>query len=156
VVPVLVNPMATIDFKIGATNYRGGVSVALGDLDGDHKQDLIVGRNYGRPTIVEDFSGLLKDMMGRPLQLGAAIDPFDKNVLKPTYALGVRVAAIDIDFDGIADIITASGGNNKSTVDIYSGADHHLLRSFTALPHTPNSALFTAGTSVSPVFVLAR
>jgi len=68
-----------------------------------------------------------------------------------SYTFGVRVAAIDIDFDGIVDIIAASGGNNKSTVNIYSGADHTLLRTFSAIPGTPNSALFTAGTAVSPV-----
>jgi hypothetical protein len=64
----------------------------------------------------------------------------------------VRVGAIDINFDGVADIIAASGGNNKSTVNIYSGADHTLLRTFAALPKTPNSSLFVAGTAVSPVY----
>jgi hypothetical protein len=89
---------------------------------------------------------------GDPLAIGSAINPFDKNPLRPLYALGVRVAAIAIDFDGAADIIAASGGNNKSKVNIYSGKDHHLLRTFTALPTTPNSSLFVAGTAVSPVY----
>jgi hypothetical protein len=145
-------PVAALDFKIGAKTYRGGVSVALGDLDGDHKLDLIIGRNWGKPTLVENFSGLVKDTLGNPLAIGSEINPFDKNPLRPTYALGVRVGAIDINFDGVADIIAASGGNNKSTVNIYSGADHHLLRTFTALPATPNSSLFVAGTAVSPVY----
>jgi hypothetical protein len=145
-------PVAAIDFKVGAKTFRGGVSVALGDLNRDGKLDLIIGRNSGRPTVVEAFSGLLKDGNGNPAPIGMAIDPFDKNPLRPTYALGVRVAAIDIDFDGIADIIAASGGNNKSTVNIYSGATHELLRTLTALPNTPNSSLFAAGTEVSPVY----
>jgi uncharacterized repeat protein (TIGR01451 family) len=145
-------PVAALDFKIGAKTYRGGVSVALGDLDGNGKLDLIVGRNWGRPTLVETFSGLLKDTLGNPQAIGSAINPFDPNPLRPLYALGVRVGAIDIDFDGVADIIAATGGNNKSTVNIYSGATHELLRTFTALPQTPNSALFTAGTAVAPVY----
>jgi hypothetical protein len=151
-VPGPVNPTAAIDFKVGPKTYRGGLSIALGDLDGDGKLDLITGRNWLKPTLVETFSGLLTNPDGSPKPLGEGpIDPFDKNPARPTYALGVRVAAIDIDFDGIVDIIAASGGNNKSTVNIYSGADHHLLRTFQAIPQTPNSSLFTAGTAVSPV-----
>jgi uncharacterized repeat protein (TIGR01451 family) len=144
-------PVAAIDFKVGPKTYRGGLSIGLGDLDGDGKLDIITGRNWLKPTLVETFSGLLKDPNGNPRMLGEAIDPFDVNPAKPKYALGVRVAAIDVDFDGIVDIIAASGGNNKSTVNIYSGADHHLIRTFTGLPGTPNSALFAAGTAVSPV-----
>jgi hypothetical protein len=150
--PPVPPPVAAIDFKIGAKNYRGGVSVGAGDLDGDGKLDLIIGRNLGRPTVVEAFSGLLKDAGGNPLAIGSAINPFDKDPMRPLYALGVRVAAIDINFDGIADIIAGSGGNNKAVVNIYSGADHTLLRTFNALPKTPNSSLFVAGTAVSPVY----
>jgi hypothetical protein len=154
-VPVPVNPTAVIDFKVGPASYKGGLSIALGDLDHDGKLDLITGRNWLKPTLVETFSGLLKDANGKPTSLGAPIDPFDKNPAHPTYALGVRVAAIDINFDGIVDIIAASGGNNKSVVNIYSGADHSLLRTFTAFAETPNSALFVAGTAVSPVVRMA-
>jgi hypothetical protein len=146
-------PVASLDFKVGAKTYRGGVSVAVGALDHDNKLDLIVGRNSGKPTVVEAFSGLLKDANNNPLAIGSIITPFDANPLKPKYALGVRVAAIDIDFDGVADIIAGSGGNNKATVSIYSGADHtQLLRTFSALPKTPNSSVFVAGTAVSPVY----
>ena len=151
-VPVPVNPNAALDFKVGAKTYRGGLSIALGDLDGDGKLDLITGGNYYKPTLVESFSGVLKDGNGNPEMLGATIDPFDKNPAKPTYALGVRVAAIDINFDGVADIIAASGGNNKSTVNIYDGVTHDLIRTFTAIPQSLNSSLFVAGTEVSPVY----
>jgi uncharacterized repeat protein (TIGR01451 family) len=147
-----VAPVAALDFKVGATTYRGGVSVALGDLDGDHKADLIVARNSGKPSVIESFSGLLKTGAGLPRAIGSTITPYDANPLQPTYTLGVRVAAIDIDFDGIADIITAPGGNQQSFVKIYSGANHAtLLRTFTAFPETPTAALFVAATAVTPV-----
>jgi uncharacterized repeat protein (TIGR01451 family) len=147
-------PVPVIDFKVGPANYRGGLSIALGDLDHDGKLDIITGRNWLKPTLVETFSGLLKDPNGKPKVIGEPINPFDLDPSKPKYALGVRVAAIDINFDGIADIIAATGGNNKSRVNIYSGADHTLLRTFQGIPETPNSALFVAGTAVSPVIRL--
>ena len=49
--------------------------------------------------------------------------------------------------DGIADIIAASSGAAKSAVNIYSGTDHRLLRTFAAVPDLPNSGLFVAASA---------
>ncbi len=132
------------DFKIGKTSYKGGVSVAAGDLDGDGKADLIIGRNTGKPTLIETFSGLTY------LALGSPILPFDLNPAKPKYTYGVRVAAIDVNADGIADIIAASGGRGGSAVKIFDGATHSELSAIAAYPLYPNSALFVAGSSTVP------
>jgi autotransporter-associated beta strand protein len=133
-------------FNFGAKTYRAGVNVATGDFDHDGRADLLVGSNAG-PTYVQAYSGLNRDATGVPLAIGGPIYPFDKTQLKHLYTRGVRVAAMDVDGDGIADIIAASSGLAKSVVNIYSGKDHSLLRSFPAFPTLPNSALFVAGSA---------
>jgi serralysin len=134
------------DFKVGGTGYRGGVSVAAGDLNGDGLADLVVGRNSGKPSIVEVFSGLDLSPIGR------SINPFDLDPLRPKNTYGVRVAVVDVNFDGIADIITSVGVKNGSQVKIYSGdrlpdGTYEILaeRTITAYEDYPDVALWVAG-----------
>ena len=135
-----------VSFSFGAKTYRGGVNVATGDFDGDGRADLLVGSNAG-PTYVQTYSGILKDSAGQPQKIGTPIYPFDKSPLKHLYTRGVRVASYDVNGDGIADIIAASNGLAKSAVNVYSGVDHTLLRTFPAFPTLPSSALFVAASA---------
>lgn len=134
------------DFSVGKKGYRGGVSVAAGDLDGDGLADLVVGRNSGKPSIVEVFSGLTL------APIGLSINPFDADPLKPKNTFGVRVAVVDVNFDGVADIITSVGVKNGSQVKIYSGnrlpdGSYEILadRTITAYEDYPDVALWVAG-----------
>lgn len=136
--------------QIGGPKYRGGVAVAAGDVDGDGRADIVVGRNTGRPSIVEIFSGRTGE------QIGNSINPFDTDPNKPRNAFGVRVATADVNYDGIADIITSVGILNKSLVRIYDGrADmdgtYHLLESQPDPIYSkfPNVALWVAGSQAS-------
>jgi len=102
--------------KVGKKGYKGGVSVAVADITGDGRADLIIGRNSGKPSVVEVFDG-------RTLQqVGVTLNPFDENPGKPKNTFGVRVAASDVNGDGIADIITSVGIKNQSLVKFYDGA----------------------------------
>ncbi len=143
-----VAPLASplLSFVFGPKNLRSGVNIAVGDFDHNGLADLLVGSNAG-PTYVQAYSGLLKDSAGLPQKIGTPVYPFDKSPLQHLYALGVRVASFDVNGDGIADIIAASSGVAKSVVNIYSGADHSLLRTFAAFPALPNSALFVAASA---------
>ena len=102
--------------KVGKKGYKGGVSVAVGDVTGDGRADLIIGRNSGKPSVVEVFDGRTLE------QVGVTINPFDENPGKPKNTFGVRVAASDVNGDGIADIITSVGIKNQSLVKFYDGA----------------------------------
>ena len=128
------------DFTVGGASYKGGVFVAAAaDLTGDGIVDFIVGRDRGR-TVVETFNGATGSLL-------STITPFATR-----YALGARVAAADVNLDGIADIIVGSGGRNAGSVKFFDGVTNAEMtaRTFSAFPTFPNGAVFVAGTSPVP------
>jgi|GEM_PF-1199688 len=137
----IAKPPETVlrDFTVGGSHYKGGVWVGAGDINNDGHSDIIVGRDRG-DTVIETFSGLNGDLL-------STITPFGTR-----YKLGVRVAAADINLDGIADIIAGSGGRNNSTVKIFDGTTSMEIPALTfqAFPAAPTGALFVAGTSPVP------
>ncbi len=128
------------DFTVGGASYKGGVFVAAAaDLTGDGIVDFIVGRDRGR-TVVETFNGATGALL-------STITPFAAN-----YKLGARVAAADINLDGIADIIVGSGGRNAGSVKFFDGVTNAEMtaRTFSAFPTFPNGSVFVAGSSPVP------
>ncbi len=126
-----------LKLEIGGARYRGGVFVAAADLNNDGITDLIAGRDRGA-TVVETFNGVNGQLMD-------TITPF-----APKYRFGARVAAADVNLDGIVDIIVGAGGRGNSEVKVFSGLDNSLLHSFQAFPMFPTGSLFVAGTSPVP------
>jgi Bacterial Ig domain/FG-GAP-like repeat/Putative Ig domain/FG-GAP repeat len=107
--------------------FIGGVYVAAGDVNGDGRDDVIVGAGSG---------GLARVFSGDGVQLAAAY-PFG-----PAYTGGVTVAVGDVNGDGRLDVITgtAFGG----FVRVFNGLDYSPLVS--GFPYGP---LFTGGVSVA-------
>ena len=151
-------------FSVGGKGYKGGVSVAAGFINDDNHADLVIGRNSGKPSIVEVFDGATLSPTGTlPTQLGKTINPFDLDPLKPKNTFGVRVAVVDVNLDGIADIITSVGVKNASQVKIYDGkalidGTYQILadRTITAYPDFPNVALWVAGSHSSQLLRAAQ
>jgi hypothetical protein len=125
-------------------SFRGGVSVAVGDVNGDGEPDLINSAgagggphdnlNYGSQLGLVDDNGVISD--------AAVIDSFF--AYAPTFTGGVLVAAADVDGDGMADIITGTGAGGGAHVRVFSGADRHSLASFFAY-----DASFRGGVNVA-------
>lgn len=128
------NVDGTLRFSVMAfdPNFTGGVSTALGDLDADGVQDIIVGAGHGGGPNVVAFSG--KD--GHLLVNFFAFDP--------RFTGGVNVASADINGDGFDDIVVGAGPGGGPDVAVVSGRDGARLFSFFAF-----DPQFTGGVSVA-------
>ena len=74
-------------------NFRGGVNVAVGDVDGDGQMEIITGagKGSGPQVMIMDYTGNIK----------SNFFAYDKN-----YKDGVFVATYDINSDGVDEILT--------------------------------------------------
>ena len=79
--------------------FTGGVFVAAGDVDGDGQDDIITGADAGASPHVRIFS----TQLDYPAQIASFL------AYSPAFSGGVRVAAGDLDGDGLAEIITGAG-----------------------------------------------
>ncbi len=112
-------------------SFRGGLSVALGDVNGDGRADLIVGEGPG--------GGTVKVYDSASHQMLEALMPFG-----PAYTAGVSVAAGDLNGDGDADVIVGSGPGGKAQVEVLSGTTSTPLETI-----SPFSASYSGGVSVA-------
>ena len=109
------------------SNFRGGVRVATGDVNGDGVPDIVTAPGAGRQAQIKVFDGASGQLLAGPV--GAFLG-FEK-----TFLGGVYVAAGDVNGDGLADIIVGRG-SGKSEVRVFSGASGSQLSSFFA--YAPN------------------
>ncbi len=98
-----------------------GVFVSAGDVNGDGIAEIITGADAGSASAVRAFS---RPGFGQPSALLADFTVFASN-----FKGGVRVATADVNGDGIADIIAASGRSTTPQVVIFSGIGPAQLNS---------------------------
>ncbi|MFO0810356.1 MAG: Calx-beta domain-containing protein [Gemmataceae bacterium] len=128
------NANGTVRFVLSPfeTAFRGGVNVAVSDVNRDGTPDIVVGAGAGGGPFVKVFSGV----DGSQLRAFFAYDQ--------GFRGGVWVAAGDVDGDGFADIVTGAGAGGGPHVKAFSGANGALLRSLFAYETS-----FTGGTPVA-------
>jgi hypothetical protein len=127
----LSNPLASAAFGAQATFDSGGTTqsvaeaVAVADLNGDGKPDLVVGNAGGTTTV----SVLLNTTAP-----GATIPSF---ATQQTFAIGtgnfaVSVAVADLNGDGKPDLVVANSGSNTVSVLLNTMAPGATAPSFAA------------------------
>jgi len=94
------------NFNAFSDKFRGGVNLGVADIDGDRKEELLVGGGLGS-SMVKIF-----DMYGKERISFFAYDPGFKG--------GVKVSALDIDSDGRDEIITGPASGSSSKIRIFN------------------------------------
>lgn len=103
-------------FQAFEAGYRGGVNVAVGDLNGDGREEIAVAKTSGAVPQVRWFDGAGKQL-GEFLAGGAK------------ERVGLKLAAVDLDGDGSSEIAVAPTGTTSRQVRVY-GSDGKLKLTF--------------------------
>jgi hypothetical protein len=98
-------------------NLRNGLSLAAGDINGDGKDEILVGAGKGQKPEIKIF-----DYKGKLLLSFMA---FENN-----FRGGVRIAAGDVSRDGKAEIIAGKGFGGAPLVKIFNGEGKALTQFF--------------------------
>jgi autotransporter-associated beta strand protein len=108
------------DFFAFETSLRNGAYVAVGDVNGDSKGDLIFGAGPGGAPRLLTISGAALLNSGAGAAIAAPLSNFF--VAGNTEDRGgVRVTTNDTDNDAKADVIVGSGEGSASKVRVYLG-----------------------------------
>jgi hypothetical protein len=118
-------------FYAYAYGYWGGVNVAAGDVNGDHKPDLVTSTDRGGAGLVRVFNS------GMPI-ISRAFYAYSGTTA------GARVAVGDVNGDGKADIITVPVFGIAPLVRVFSGATGAQLAAFNAFDPRWLGGLFVA------------
>ena len=102
-------------FAIEDPIFRGGARVAVGDLNGDGTNDLIVAAGFGGGPRVAAFDGKQLGLTGGP----KLFDDFF--AFEQTLRNGIFVAAADVNGDGFADFVAGGGPGGGPRVFILDG-----------------------------------
>ena len=131
------------DFFALEPNFRGGISVAASDLNGDGKAEVIVGAGAGGGPRVMVMDPLTAQPIAGPL---GSFFAFDQSFRGGVY-VGASNLAGDVDHDGTPDIAVGSGSGMTAEAKVYSGATGDVLQDIEPF------GSFTGGVRVALAYV---
>lgn len=102
-----LNKTVLADFFGEPAAFRGGVHIALADLDGDHNAEILVSRGQGTRSEVRVFKG-------NGTRTDFVLYPFPRD-----FKGGVDIAAADVDGDKLPEIIVSAARQDKAQIKVY-------------------------------------
>jgi len=99
-----------VNFMAYDQNFRGGINVATIDMDGDNRDEIVTGPQYGAPHI--------QIFQIRPNELKRLSPGF--YAFDPDFEGGVNIAGGDIDGDSIKELIIGVGEDATPLVRVYN------------------------------------
>jgi hypothetical protein len=112
-----INKLIRYQFSAFDSTFRGGVSIATGDVDGDGIIDIIISPLSGVSPQIKIF-----DRLGN---LKKQFFAFDKDFLG-----GVNVATADLNSDGIKEILAAPASGGGPQIKVFDGNGKLRLQFF--------------------------
>ncbi len=101
------------EFDAFSATSPGGAFVAIGDITGDGRADLVLGAGQGNRSQVKIVRG--QDLASPAPKFSANFFAFNMD-----YTGGVRVAVGDVNGDGIGDLVTAPGVGDTANVKLFT------------------------------------
>ncbi len=119
------------EFQAYPTGFRGGVRVAMGDVNGDGVEEIVTGAGPGGGPQVRIF-----DLDGKVIGQFFAFDEGDRN--------GIFVATGDVNGDGVDEILVTSDQGGTGQVRIFNRYGH-LKGAYFPFGRTQNSVRLSTG-----------
>ena len=110
------------NFVAYAPNFRGGVRVAVGDVNGDGTQDIITAPGAGGGPHIKVYDGTTGNLMREFFAFA------------PNFTGGLYVAAGDINNDGRDEIIIAAGPGGGPHVRVFDSNANIVTERFVFTP----------------------
>jgi hypothetical protein len=117
--------------------FTGGVNVAIYDVNNDGIMDIIAAAGAGGGPEVRIFNG-------DGLTILRSFFAYDQS-----FSGGVSVATIDLNNDGILDIVTGAGAGGAPHVKVFDGATNEILSQWFAYPISFTGGVFVAVGDIS-------
>jgi hypothetical protein len=133
-----------LSFNAYGGSFSGGIYVATGDVNGDGKADILTTPGLGGGPLVNAFSGPTGNLL-LSFNAGPIVPPLIPVIGTPSFPGGLRVAAVDINGDGKADIVTGAGPGQLPEVKVLDAVSLAVLDDFFAYDPAFRGGVFVGG-----------
>jgi hypothetical protein len=116
-------------FMAYASNFSGGVYVAVGDYLSDGKYEIITGAGFGGGPHIKIWDYETLNLDGQTMAFTDFTKP-NGEVIDAIFTGGVRVALADANGDNVLDILAGAGPNGGPRVEAFVGFRLELLMDF--------------------------